>query len=81
MFDITFLEKGGRRKRLDFEGDICSIGSDRKNIFVINNRNVLKQHASIHYDAKQGLVLKPAESNALVWLNREKLTSPTIVAE
>lgn len=82
MFDITFQEKGGRRKRLDFEGDTCIIGSDKKKSdFLINKRGVAKQHASISFDRVKGVLLAPLEKNAAIWLNREKLSRVSAVAE
>lgn len=81
MFDITFQEKGGRRKRLDFEGESCIIGSDKKSDFLINQRGVAKQHASISFDRTKGVLLTPLEKKAAIWLNREKLTRVASVAE
>lgn len=81
MFDVTFQEKGGRRKRLDFEGPVCSIGSDRKNVLVIKNRAVSKRHAEIAFDPDLGLMLRQVDEGSAIWLNREKIAQAITVAE
>lgn len=72
MFDVIYQEPGGRRKRLDFEGRSCVIGSDRKNDFVIRSRHVAKKHAEIAFDGDLGCTIVDLGSKTGTWINKKR---------
>ena len=79
MFDVIYQESGGRRKRVDFEGERCIIGSDRKSQLVLRNRRVDKKHAEIVFETGKGCVLSDLSSKAGTYLNGERCVEPKII--
>ncbi len=72
MFDVIYQEPGGRRKRLDFEGVSCRIGSDKRNDFVIRSRQVAKKHAEISFDRDAGYLISDLGSKTGTWINKKR---------
>ena len=81
MFDVIYQESNGRRKRLDFKGDRCSIGSSRKNHLVIRSRRVSKEHAEIFMQNPKTIFIKDKDTKTGTWLNKERLSTPTSIGE
>src|SRR5690554_309238 len=81
MFNVSYQEKGGRRKRLDFSGTRCAIGRDKKNDFVIRARNVSKIHAEIIFDPQSGCRISDHGSRTGTWVNQEKIVAPKVLSE
>lgn len=81
MFNITYQEGGGRRKRLDFEGESCVIGSDKKNDFVIRSRKVEKKHAHIQFHSNRGCVISDLGSKTGIWINSQRINGNTDISE
>ncbi|PID42070.1 MAG: hypothetical protein CSB48_11735 [Proteobacteria bacterium] len=79
MFNIVYQEKGGRRKRLDFNSEFCAIGSDKRNDFVIKDRKVAKFHAEIRLVNHNNCIVKDLGSKTGTWVNSEKLAGEKLI--
>jgi pilus assembly protein CpaF len=79
MFNIIYQDKSGRKKRLDFQGLNCVIGSDRKSDFYIKSKNVSKRHAEITYDIAKGCIISDRGSSSGTWVNSERIVSPVVI--
>lgn len=81
MLNVIYQETGGRRKRLDFEGTLCAIGSGRRNNFIIKNRFVSKEHAEIYIDNSGTCVIEDLNSKTGTWVNKERIINKTAINE
>lgn len=81
MFNVIYEDKNGRKKRLDFEGVRCSIGSDRKNNFLIKERGIEKFHAEVVYVPGAGCTITDNASRAGTWVNKERISAPMTITE
>lgn len=79
MFDVIYQPKGQRRKRLDFEGRACAIGSHRRNQLTIDNKRVNSQHAKVIMDQDHVCRIEDLNSKTGTWVNRQRITEPTVV--
>lgn len=79
MFEVIYQEPGGRRKRLDFDGITCAIGSDKRNDFVIKSRKVAKRHAEISFDASIGCSVIDLGSKTGTWVNKNRCIEKEVV--
>lgn len=81
MFNITYQEKGSRRKRLDFEGESCVVGSDKKNDFHIKSRKVSKLHAEIVFATGRGCAIQDLGSKTGTYVNGSPISGLTTIDE
>jgi len=81
MFNVIYQDKSGRKKRLDFQGLSCVIGSDRKSNFYIKSKTISKRHAEISYDTTKGCIISDRGSSTGTWVNSERINSPVAITD
>ena len=81
MFNLIYQDKDGRKKRLDFQGVNCVIGSDKRSDFFIKSKNISKKHAEIIYDSSKGCIISDRGSASGTWVNSERINSPVAVTD
>jgi len=80
MFDVIYQAKGERRKSLQFNGEHCRIGSDKKNDLTLRDRRVAKFHAEIS-EVNKECVIEEFTTNCATFVNGQKIVQPTVLAE
>lgn len=81
MLNIVYQSIGDRKKHLNFTGEACSIGYDKRNDFVVREKNVAKYHATINLDHTGQVILTDLSSKEGTWLNSQRLVAPQPIDE
>ena len=81
MLNIVYQSIGDRKKHLNFTGEACSIGYDKRNDFVVREKNVGKYHATINLDHTGQVILTDLSSKEGTWLNSQRLVAPQPIDE
>ncbi|MCD6500098.1 MAG: Flp pilus assembly complex ATPase component TadA [Deltaproteobacteria bacterium] len=78
MYSILVTEKGGERKRLDFEKAEVTIGRIQGNDVLLPKGNVSKRHARILLKDGKFIIVDARSTNG-TYVNGRKITSPLVL--